>query len=79
MEALEYMNELIREEHGNRVTMESKWSDAEVDSFGTTMVFLAMDEKYGCYSNDWFRSVTNWKDMPVIEILERITNEGTII
>jgi len=91
-EVLDFLNTKIREEHGNRVTLESKWMDAGVDSFGTTMVFLDMDEKYGCFPNTWFKTVTNWSDrvdpntkdilvhgITIREIVEKAINESTII
>lgn len=77
---LDFLNSKIREEHGNRVNMESKWMDAGVDSFGTTMVFLDMDEKYGCFSKEWFSThVGRWDQLTVREIVERVINEGTIV
>lgn len=90
-DVLDFLNSKIREEHGSRVTMESKWSDAEVDSFGTTMVFLEMDEKYKKFSNDWFRGVDNWVDIKdangsiikngitVREIVERALDESIVV
>lgn len=88
-EILEFLNSKIREEHGNRITMENLWMDAEVDSFGTTMVFLDMDEKYGGFNNVWFRSVDNWQStvdengtvlkqgITIKEIVERALDEST--
>lgn len=78
-EVLEFLNSRIREEHGNRVTLDNVWPDAEVDSFGTTVVFLDMDEKYGCFSNTWFRSLTKeqWGMLTIREIVERAVNEST--
>lgn len=62
-EVLDFLNTNLREEHGNRVTLDSKWMEAEVDSFGTTVVFLNMDDKYpGKYDHVWFESVQNWVD-----------------
>ena len=77
---LDFMNSKIREEHGNRVNMESKWVDAGVDSFGTTMVFLDMDEKYKCFDKEWFSAhIDKWDQLPIREIVERASSEGTII
>lgn len=80
-DVLDFLNSKIREEHGSRVTMESKWSDAEVDSFGTTMVFLEMDERYKKFSNDWFRSLTyeDWKNMTIRYIVERALDESIVV
>lgn len=79
-EVLNSLNEKIREEHGSRVTMDSMWVEAEVDSFGTTMVFLDMDEKYNCFPKEWFNSnMGKWNKLTVREIVERVLNESTII
>ena len=74
-EVLDFLNGRIREEHGNRVNMESKWMDAEVDSFGTTMVFLDMDEKYGGFNGDWLVTLTG--ETTIKEIVERALDEST--
>lgn len=77
-EILEFLNSKIREEHGNRVSMDSKWMDAEVDSFGTTMVFLDMDEKYGCFDKEWFKDHQGkWDTLTIQEVVERAMNEST--
>jgi len=78
---LDTLNKAIREEHGTRVNIESLWPDAEVDSFGTNMVFMEMDEKYGCFNNEWFlsRDAIQWRALTVREIVERVMNEGTIV
>lgn len=85
---LEQLNKYVRAEHGNRLSIESKWQDAEVDSFGATVVFLEMDEKYECFNNEWFMSVRHWRDevdqhgnvinegLTVKEIVERVINES---
>jgi hypothetical protein len=78
-EILLFLNKRIREEHGNRVTIDSLWKDSAVDSFGTTMVFSDMDEQYKCFSNGWFRSIDYWDTLTIREIVERAMNESTII
>ena len=73
--ALYYLNSRIVEEHGKRVTESSMWIDAEVDSFGTTVIFLDMDAKYTNFSNDWFSSV-DWMSLSIKDILDRAANES---
>ena len=70
-EVLSVINKLIREEHGNYVTMDSKLQDACIDSFGVTVLFLELDSKYGKFNNEWFKSVTNWVD--------EVDSDGTIL
>jgi hypothetical protein len=75
---LEFLNSKIREEHGNRVDIDSKWIDAEVDSFGTTMVFLEMEEKYNCFDKEWFNAHQGkWETLTIREVVERVMNEST--
>lgn len=76
MEALEFLNEKIREEHGNKVTIESKWTDTGLDSFGTTMVLADMDNEYGCFPKEWFTTV-DWEALKVSDILDKVQNEST--
>lgn len=69
------LNRLIKQEHGNTVNLSDMWIDANVDSFGTTVVFLDMDDKYKCYSNEWFRSV-DWTKISIQEIVDKAINES---
>ena len=77
-EILSYLNNKIREEHGNRVSMDSVWKDAEVDSFGTTMVLLEMNDKYGCFNKEWFKE-SNIAELSIREIVERAYNESKVL
>lgn len=77
-EVLSYLNSKIREEHGNRVSMDSVWKDAEVDSFGTTMVLLEMNDKYGCFNKEWFKE-SNITELNIREIVERAYNESKVL
>lgn len=78
-EVLTYLNKLIRAEKGNRVTEESTWLDASVDSFGTVMVFMALDSKYdyfrkGGYGEDPFKEIP-YTTLTVKEIIDICTLE----
>ena len=43
---LDRINEIVREEHGNRVDETSKVLDTDLDSFGLTMLFITLDQEY---------------------------------
>jgi hypothetical protein len=43
---LETINDVVREEKGKRVDINSTLRDAELDSFGITMLFIQLDDKY---------------------------------
>lgn len=76
MSPLETLNKFIKEEHGSPVTLETKWKDIGIDSFGTTMVFCDMDNKYGCYGKEWLNEV-DWDSITIEEVLRRIPDEGS--
>lgn len=77
-EILNKLNKLIRGEHGSRVAIDSMWIDAGVDSLGTTLIFLDLDEEYGCFGKEWFNAMTkeDWEQLTVRAIVERIQNES---
>ena len=60
---IDYMNNIIREEKGSRVTINSSLRDADLDSFGITMLFIALDDEYqyftkGQYSDNPFCEIS---------------------
>ena len=59
---LDYINVIVREEKGNRVDETSTLRDAALDSFGITMLFIALDERYqyfkkGGYGDNPFKEI----------------------
>lgn len=73
-EVLTFLNKLIREEKGNRVTEESTWLDSSVDSFGNAIVFMELDAKYnyftkGQFGNDPFAAIP-YATLTVKEIID---------
>lgn len=70
---LDFINSKIREEHGRPVTIDDKLVDSEVDSFGITMVLLALDEEYHRFDPEWLKD-TNIAELTVNEIVDRIAN-----
>lgn len=74
-EILDFLNEKIREEHGNRVNIDSLWSDADVDSFGSVVIFFELDDKYNCFPDTWV--VANLTgETPIKLIVEKALNES---
>ena len=60
---IDYMNNIIREEKGSRITINSSLRDADLDSFGITMLFVALDDEYqyftkGRYSDNPFGEIS---------------------
>lgn len=86
-EVLDFLNSRIREEHGDRVFIDSAWKDANLDSFGTVMVLADMDNEYGCFSREWMSTVSFVdvqdddsnvvrKGLTIREVVERAVNES---
>ena len=78
-DVLEQLNTEIRAEKGNRVTEDSMFTDAGLDSFGTTLVFLALDNTYGyfdkCgYKEDQFKQIP-YSTLTVKEIVDVCISE----
>lgn len=74
-EILAFINAKIREEHGSTVTIDSAWTDADVDSYGSTMVFFELDEKYGCFDKNWLSEVKG-STLMVRDLVDRVINAG---
>ena len=73
---LELLNKAIREEHGRRLTLDSLLVDSEVDSFGVTMVILALDDNYKCFSSEWLKE-TPVEQLSVKQIVDRVLSYGS--
>ena len=68
---LDYLNKQIDEEHGKPVTMNSKFTDAELDSLGTMIVLAALDAEYEfaeLSDNDFLKKL----DIPNLTIRELV-------
>ncbi len=50
-EVLDTLNKLIRDEKGNRVSIDSNWIDADIDSFGTVLVMMELDNTYRIFKD----------------------------
>lgn len=70
---LEYINELIEEEHGKPINYEDTILSSGVDSFGLTMVLVGIDHKYNIYPKDIFASLDFAKITPK-DVVDRILN-----
>lgn len=71
LEILQEINSYIEEEYGSIVTEEDMIVDAELDSLGLTLVFLAIDNKYKVYPKEEFESLDLTK-VSVKEILDKV-------
>lgn len=74
-EVLDEINKLIRQEKGNRVALENKLHEAELDSFGTVTLFLELDQKYNYFGDvpdgeDVFTTI-NFAEITIQEVVDR--------
>lgn len=75
---LKVINKIIRTEHGATVYIDSTLKDTDLDSYGNNILFLELDEAYGCFDNDWFAS-TDFFSLTIKDIVDRIINESKIV
>ena len=80
-EVLAEINKVIREEKGRRVTEESTLREAELDSFGITMLFIALDDEYqyftkAGYGEDVFK-VIPYDTLTISEMIDICVLETT--
>lgn len=74
-EVLYEVNRLIRQEKGNRVTLDNKLHEAELDSFGTVTLFLELDQKYHYFGDvlddeDVFKTI-NFAEITIQEVVDK--------
>lgn len=80
---LKSINTVIREEKGTRVTLDSTLRDANLDSFGITMLFITLDDLYkyftkGKYGDDPFSEIP-YDTITIKEIVNTCLLETTNI
>jgi acyl carrier protein len=72
-EVLDFMNTIIEEENGVPITIDSKYSDASIDSFGTVVFFLELDDKFSYFESDEeYREFMNTADFSTLTIKELV-------
>ena len=68
---LEWLNDLIMAENGIPITSNNVLGSSELDSFGYTVFFVDIYDKYECYSRDELKELSI-PDIPIINIINRI-------
>lgn len=68
---LDTINELIEEEHGNAVGPEDTVISSGIDSFGITMVFVELNNKYNVYGKDEFKDI-DFENITAGDIIDRV-------
>lgn len=75
-EILEFINETIENEHGERLTEENLLLDSGIDSFGIAMVFLELDGKYNAFPKTKFNSL-KFESLKVKDIIDMVQTKLT--
>lgn len=70
---LQYINDTLEEEHGNPIGYDDTLISSGVDSFGLTMVLIALDNKYKIYTKEVFASL-NFAEITANDVIERVLN-----
>lgn len=73
-DVLHELNELIEEEHGTAIQIHDRVIDSGVDSFGITMVFVAIDNKYEVYGKEEFRKI-DFSRITAKEVIEKVLDK----
>jgi acyl carrier protein len=71
IQILEFINEAIEDEHGEPATEDTKIIGTGLDSFGITMVLLAVDQKYDVYSKEEFSNL-DIPNLVVRDIIDKV-------
>ena len=73
-EVLNYINEVIENEHGTTVLEEDDYIvDADIDSFGILSLFLELDRKYNAFPKKNFnaKDLVKLKVKDLIDVVEK--------
>lgn len=76
---LEFINEIILEEHGNVVTEDDLLTASEIDSFGYLEFWLSINHKYDVELKEIDANV-NYKTLTVKQVIDFvITKDASVI
>ena len=79
---LEFINKVVRSENGNRVSEDSKFTDAKLDSFGTAIFFMELDHEYDLFAKMGYGegedvlSHIDYANITIKEIINLCTSEN---
>ena len=69
-----YINKCIREEKGNKITVNQKISDSDLDSLGIVIMLLSVDDRYKC-----FKHIPDTEDVFEVLDIENMTLKDLIL
>ena len=73
---LEFMNELIINNQGQVSTEDTIVRESGIDSFGFALVFLELDDEYGCFDNEYTNQITDKQaaTMTIKDIIDKVVS-----
>lgn len=73
-DVLAFINEVIVSNHGDMTSESTIVRDSGIDSFGFAVLFLELDDKYGCFSADFTDSMYNTanSDVTIGMLIDRV-------
>lgn len=72
-EILGRINEIIDDEKGSPVKMDSMFTDAELDSLGTLITFITIDSEFEIFDKDEAEHALENLDIPSLTIRDLVT------
>jgi len=73
-EIVNTINKILKEEHGNEITIDSLFIESNLDSFGTSMLLLELDGIYGNFPVEWLKEV-EIKELTIRDFVNRINSK----
>lgn len=74
-EILEFINEIIVEEHGNAVTEEQLLIECGIDSFGYAILWTSIEAKYGVVFSKEESNNIDYTTLTVRNMLDMVENK----
>lgn len=74
-EILEFINEIIVEEHGNAVTEEQLLIECGIDSFGYAILWTSIEAKYGVVFSKEESNNVDYTTLTVRNMLDMVENK----
>ena len=76
-EILEFINNIIEEEHGNKLTEEQLMTDSNIDSFGYAVFWLGINHKYNIEEIKGLDTGIDYNTLTIKDIIDYIVTKDT--
>lgn len=76
-ELLKEINKILIEENAKPIKEDDLLISSELDSFGYTVFFFQLDEKFDCFNNRYVISI-NFNEYIGKDLIDRIVSDGKL-